>query len=174
MKIITNDRAYIQYADAFNLPSIISLMGITCPPSVTNKCFRKDFVVNGDNRYSFIEFHEKEAIEFFKKIDCIASYELIEKEEEELLELVKNLIKEGQDLINKYNKMDSRKQKKNFHKYQNLYHLKTYKAHSIKELILYKRGVNVYDLPIQEKRTEEEKPKEKVKKNIVNTDHHIV
>ena len=84
MKIITNDKAYIQYSDAFNLATIVSLMNLTCPPSVTSKCFRTDFVVNGDNRYAFIEFTEKDAIEFIKKIDCIVNYdEFINKPEDE-------------------------------------------------------------------------------------------
>ena len=175
MKIITNDKAYIQYSNAFNLATIVSLMNLTCPPSVTSKCFRTDFVVNGDNRYAFIEFTEKDAIEFIKKIDCIVNYdELINKPEDELLEMVKDLIKNAKDVIDKYNGMDAKKQHKNYKKLHSLYHLSMYKAHSLKELILFKKGVNIYDLPVGNPQVEEEKKKEKVKKNMIDVDHHIV
>ena len=175
MKIITEDRVYVQYQDAFNLPTIVSLLGITCPVSVTRKCYQKDFVVTGDNRYAFIEFTEKESIDFFKKIDCIANYnELINKSEEELFKEIDTVLTEAQDIIKKYEKMSSKKQKKNYKKYFNQYHIKQYKAHSIKELLLYKKGVYVSELPNGIKETFDKETQKEIEKKLIKTEHHII
>ena len=175
MKIITDYKVYVQYQDAFNIPTIVSLLDITCPVSVTRKCYQKEFVVTGDNRYAFIEFTEKDAIDFFKKIDCIANYnELINKSEEELLKEIDKVLTEAQNIIKKYEKMDTKKKQRNYKKLQNQYHIKQYKAHSIKELMLYKKGVYIYDLPNGIKEAFEKETQEETKKNLIKTEHHII
>lgn len=175
MKIITEDKVYVQYQDAFNLSTIVSYLGINCPVSVTRKCYQREIVVNGDNRYAFIEFNERDAIDFFKKLDCIANYnELINKSEEEILKEIDKALDEGQKIIKKYEEMDTRRQQKNYTKLHNQYHIKQYKAHSIKELLMYKKGIYNYDLPNGIKETFEKETQKEIKKNLVKTEHHII
>ncbi len=168
MKIITNDAVYVQYCDIFNIIDIVTLMKIECPTSVSRRCFRNDIVVDGDNRYAFMEFKEKDAIAFFKKLDCIIDYSSVfNKSEEELLEMIKVLFDEATALIDKYNKMNTKNQNKNYHKMHSEYHLKSYKAHSIRDYLKYKKGEIKFDIPDNLKLEEiDEKPKEK---NLVKT-----
>lgn len=168
MKIITNDAVYVQYCDVFNIIDIVTLMKIECPNCVSRRCFRNDIVVDGDNRYAFMEFKEKEAINFFKKLDCIIDYSCVfNKSEEELLEMIRVLFEEATALIDKYNKMNTKNQNKNYHKMHSEYHLKSYKAHSIKDYLMYKKGELNFDIPDNLKLEEVvEKPKEK---NLVKT-----
>ena len=175
MKIITEDRAYVQYQDAFNLSTIVSYLNITCPVSVTRKCYQREVVVNGDNRYAFIEFTEKDAIDFFKRLDCIASYnDLINKSEDEILKEIDKVLNESQEIIKKYEKMDTKRQQRNYTKLHNQYHIKQYKAHSMKELLLYKKGIYIYDLPNGIKEAFEKETQKEIKKNLVKTEHHII
>ena len=168
MKIITNDAVYVQYCDIFNLVDIVTLMGVNCPSSVSTRCFRNDIVVDGDNRYAFMEFKEKDAITFFKKIDCIVDYAfLVSKKDEELLEIIRLLFEEGKAIIDKYEKMDRNHQNKNYHKMYAEYRLKSYKVHSIKDYMLYKKGEIVFDIPnnlkIDVPQQEKGKPKNLIK-----------
>lgn len=167
MKIITNDAVYIQYCDIFNLLDIVSLMKINCPQSVSRRCFQNNIVVDGDNRYAFMEFREKDAIIFFKKLDCIVDYSsIVNKNEEELLQQIKELFEEAENMIDKYNKMDRKNQNKNYHKMYKEYRLKSYKVHSIKDYLLYKKGELSFDIPDNlkiEPIEEKEKPKNFIK-----------
>ena len=171
MKIITNDKVYVQYCDIFNLFNIVNLMKINCPKSVSSRCFHKGIVVNGDNRYAFMEFGEKEAISFFKNIDCIVDYaSLINKTEEELLEMIRILFEEGKSLIDKYNNMNSKNQNKNYHNMYKDYHLKSYKAHSIRDFLLYKKGELQFCIPsdIKIEKPIDNQPKKPFIKTIID------
>ena len=66
MKIITENKVYVQYSDIVNLLSIITLANISCPLSVSKRCFAKSIIIDGENKYAFIEFTEPDAIKFFK------------------------------------------------------------------------------------------------------------
>ena len=77
MKIITKDAAYVQFCDVFNFMDITRLMRLDCPKSISMRCFTNQIVVDGDNRYAFMEFKEKDAINFIKKLDCIIDYSFV-------------------------------------------------------------------------------------------------
>lgn len=148
MKIITKDAVYVQYCDIFNLMDINRIMKLTCPTSVSMKCFRNDIVINGDNRYAFMEFREKDAINYFKRIDCIIDYaQVASKQEEELVNMFNNLAKEAKELIDKYNKMDRKNQNKNYNRMHNQYQLVSYKAHSLNNYLAYRKGEVQFDIP---------------------------
>ena len=169
MKIITKDAVYVQYCDIFNLMDITRLMKLECPQSVSLKCFRNDVVVNGDNRYAFMEFKEKDAINYFKKIDCIIDYAVMaSKTEEEIVEMFNNLAKEAKDIIDKYNKMDRDQQIRNYKKMHGQYHLKSYKAHSISDYLAYRKGELQYNIP-ENLKLPEPQPEKPNEKNFIKT-----
>ncbi len=148
MKIITENKVYIQLSDVFNLNPIITTLNLRCPVSVTRKCFSDNIVIDGDNRDCFLEFDDREAISFFKKIDCIVDYcELCSKSEDELMEMIKKLHDEVKVMTNKYNNMSRNNQSKRYQSYQKEYYLKSYKAHSINSFLSYKRGEKELILP---------------------------
>lgn len=169
MKIITKDAAYVQFCDVFNFMDITRLMKLDCPKSISMRCFTNQIVVDGDNRYAFMEFKEKDAINFIKKLDCIIDYSFVAtKTDEELYDLMKKLHEESRNLVEKYEKMNRSQQSKNYSKLYGEYHIKAYKAHSINDYLLYRKGEIKFDIP-ENLRLEEVKNDSPKEKTYVNT-----
>ena len=165
MKIITKDKVYVQYSDIINLLPIISLTKIACPLSVSKKCFAKTIVIDGTNRYAFIDFDEKDAIDFFTKFSYFASYnDLINKSEMDIMNILKNLSDEANQLIEKYNSLNHKRQQRDYKKYYTEYQLKCYKAMSLNDFLLYKKGEIEFDLPSDTPEITKEEEKEIPKK----------
>ncbi len=165
MKIITENKVYVQYSDIVNLLSIITLANISCPLSVSKRCFAKSIIIDGENKYAFIEFTEPEAIKFFKSFPYFASYnELINKSEMEIMKLLEALNDEANKLINKYNSLNRNKQNKEYRKYCREYQLKCYIAMSLNDFLLYKKGEIEFDLPSDAPKIAKEEKKEVPKK----------
>ena len=172
MKIIKENKVYIQLSDVFNLNQIITLLNLKCPISVTRKCFNDNIVIDGDNRDCFLEFTDKEAIIFFKKIDCIVDYyDLRTKNEEELMNMIKKLHQEVTIMTDKYNHMSHNNQNKNYRKYQKDYYLKSYKAHSINSFLAYLKGEK--DLPLPNDIKPLETKKEEKSKTFIKTNTEL-
>lgn len=72
MKIVTNDRAYVQINDLSFLRNHADLVDI--PSSVVEKVFCKPFECTNRNKYQFIEFNQSEEIEFFNDLDYSVNY----------------------------------------------------------------------------------------------------
>ena len=165
MKILTKDKVYVQYSDIVNLLPIVTLLNINCPVSVSRVCFAKNIVIEGTNRYAFLEFTDKEAIDFFKNFPYFASYnELINKDEIEIMNIIKELSAEATKLIEKYNSLNRKKQHKDYKKYYTEYQLKCYKAISLNDFLLYKKGEIKFDLPSDTPEIKKEEKKEVSKK----------
>jgi len=165
MKILTEDKVYVQYSDIINLLPIVSLANISCPLSVSRRCFANTIIIDGNNRYAFLEFSDKDAIDFFKKFSYFASYnELINKDEMEIMNLLKDLSDEANKMINKYNSLNKNKQRKLYKKYYTDYQLLCYKAISLNDFLLYKKGEIEFDLPSDTPEIKKEEKKEVSKK----------
>jgi hypothetical protein len=74
MKIVCNDKVYVQNKDLMKtmIGSIIYKVGI--PYDVISKVFTDSFVVNNDNMDEFVCFEGQDNIDFFNKLAFIVDY----------------------------------------------------------------------------------------------------
>jgi len=111
MKIITNDKAYVQKNDIGYLNST----DLPIPASIFIKVFGGGItIIDNSNRYEFVEFNEKSEVEFFKNIDwMIDYYEVKDLNEEEIISYAENIGKEQQEIARTFNSMSLEDKKKN-------------------------------------------------------------
>ena len=82
----------------------------------------------------------------------------------EIMNILKLLGEEANKLIEKYNSLNRRKQQKEYKKYYTEYQLKCYKAISLNDFLLYKKGEIEFDLPSDTPEIKKEEEKEIPKK----------
>ncbi len=121
MKLFRNNKVYVQMNDVmFAMNHSDSI-----PAVVVNQIFTGIVIVNDDNRMDFVNFDDKVAINYFKDLDFIVDYddykdlsiEELDAKAEIILNKIRNIvdkynslssqkIRENQDLINEYEKLD--------------------------------------------------------------------
>lgn len=150
MKIITENKVYVQKNDI----AYLNRTDMPIPASIFMKVFGQGVVIIDDrNRYEFVEFTEPEEIKFFKKQDWIIDYnEVKDLSETELIELGQNMTKKSNEIVEKYNSMTQKERRKN-REMVVLYELLWYKIHSLKDLLLYKKGKLKMTMPTEVSQT---------------------
>ena len=69
------EKVYVQIDDILTLYKTEQYM----PISIFDKVFSSELTINENNRYDFIEFYDKDEIEFFKAIDWIVDSKKLNK-----------------------------------------------------------------------------------------------
>lgn len=145
MKIITNEKAYVQIND---LAYLMKQLGeVSVPSSIIEKVFCKPFVCDNHNRYKFVEFDEEQEIEFFRKLDYSVDYfELRYLKDSVLVEMGNKVFLEMKSLKKKYDEM-SEEEKKVSEDFIVAYERLEFKLHSIKDILLINQGKLKVKLP---------------------------
>lgn len=148
MKIITNDCAYVQNSDIAELMNALIVTQTECPKSVFETSFSCPFTCNEENQYEFIEFHDKDAIEFFKNANYIIDYSDVKDAKKEVLQNYLNKLETDKNkMIQLYNQMSKEKQSE-YHSSINLRtRLIDHKIKTLKEFELFKNGKLRMELP---------------------------
>ena len=98
MKIIENGKIYVQKNDI----ALLNETDLAIPASIYVKVYGAGIVIiDNSNRFEFVEFTEKEEIEFFKSLDWIVDYNQVKNlSEEEIKELTSSTLKEKNKIVN--------------------------------------------------------------------------
>jgi hypothetical protein len=111
MKLFRNNKVYVQMNDvmfAMNHSNSI-------PAVIINQIFTDVVIVNNDNRMDFVNFDDKSAIDYFKKLDYIVDYdEHKDLSIEELDAKIKVLTDTLDTISTKHNNLSREKRAKNY------------------------------------------------------------
>lgn len=148
MKIITKECAYVQNNDIAELINALIVSKTECPKSVLETSFSVPFTCNEDNQYDFMEFYDKDAIEFFKNLNYIIDYNDVKDANKEVLQNYLNKLETDKNkMIQLYNQMTKQKQAE----YQTSINLRIelieHKINTLKEFELFKNGKLRMELP---------------------------
>ena len=146
MKIFINNKMYVQIKDISFVIHISSKLSEKCPNSILLKYFNR--MKNNDNKYEFIEFDNKEEINFFKKLDFIISYKDYKNLSfDKMNRYIENIGNELNILADKYHDLDEKEQNKRYDRYCTIFEKEYYKMESIRELYKIKIGELIIDFP---------------------------
>ena len=136
MKIITNNKAYVQLNDISYLLRSTDLI----PASIFEKCFSDIFICTDQNRYEFMEFDTKEEIDFFKNLDYSIDYlALKDLTEKEIIQYGISLSEKRNEIAKKYNAMSDRDKEKNLDMVTQC-ELLDFKILSVRDILWFKQG----------------------------------
>jgi len=140
MKIITNDAIYIQKNDIFYLRH--TNLYIPIPSSV-------DYInISDKDRYEFIKYEDEKDIEFLKNLDLIINYdEFKDLSEEEIINLGQSIAQEKNRIANKFNSMPEKFREENIDIVEEKCKLLGFKMYSLRDLLLFKKGMLKMNLP---------------------------
>jgi len=164
MKVFMNNKVYVQKQDLDFLKS--GMEYLKYPSSIFDnmeeKGINEPFYVNDSNKYDFVGFDKECEITFFKNCEWIIDFDsYIEMTNEELVNEISNLFKEGVNYSNSFNELPANIRKEKYSQMIEFMGLLIYKQSSIKQIYKYKNGdIDVIPLP---KKEEEEKKEEKRK-----------
>lgn len=162
MKIITNEKVYVQRNDISTLLHFSN----TLPNEVVNEVFSDVFICTLNNRHEFMEFSNPNTIEYFKKLDYILDYdEVKDLSVEDLNKLYLSVDKEISNLLIEFENLSTEEQEKKYAYYVNIINLKNYKLSSINDYTLYKKGKLKIKMPAATKMSisKEEKTKKRIR-----------
>lgn len=141
MKIIANNKIYVQYIDIANLMQMIEGTNIKVPSKVINLVFRDIFICDDSNKYDLMEFEDKEAIDFFKNLDYIINYdEVKDLSFDEYMNMVKETYDKEVSLNEKFQSMSEKEQEENMEKIIKEFSLLEYKMESYKHILWFIEG----------------------------------
>lgn len=140
MKIITEDRAYVQNNDIVNL----SKTDERIPESIVSSIF---YDIDDTNRYEFVCFENPLEIEFFSNLEWLIDYnEIKDLSESQICSLWKKNIEDHKKCSTKYEKMDDETKKR----YIDLVFLckkLQFKAEGLEDVLYIKKGKLNINLP---------------------------
>ena len=150
MKIMVNDKLYVQVKDISFIIHVFPFISSICPKKILTRCLNKVFICNDNNKYSFMEFSDIEEINFFKNLNFIVDYDTYKDLTfKEIIRNVENIGNSLNDVVDRYNELDEKKQEQNKKKFTYLFETKYYKMNSIREIYKIKSGELKIDLPIE-------------------------
>jgi hypothetical protein len=151
MKIMVNDKLYVQVKDISFIIHVFPFISSICPKKVLTKFFDKVLICNDNNKYTFMEFSDIEEINFFKNLNFIVDYDTYKDLTfKEIIRNVENIGNSLNDIVDRYNELDEVKQEENKKKFTYLFETKYYKMNSIREIYKIKSGELKIDLPIED------------------------
>ena len=147
MKIVLEDKVYVQLNDIMYL--IHNLDGVAIPAGLLEIVFKngEPFCCTDDNRYDFIEFRDKQSIEFFKGFDYSVDYLFFkDMSVEEVIDIGKSLSDERNNLAKKFNEMSNEDKEKNISIISEC-ELLDFKLESLRDIVWMKKGYLKIKLP---------------------------
>lgn len=148
MKIILNNKVYVQRDDLTNLMYFLSTLSIPCPASIFDKLYGPIFVCDGSTRYEFLEFKGSESVEFFKNLDYVVDYDdLRKKSDNELIEYAKNVEEEVETIINDFNNKPEDIRRNEYERTEAVINSKKLKLYGIRDFMMFRKGDIIFDLP---------------------------
>ena len=154
MKILMNDRIFVQIKDIAFLIHVFPYISQDCPKQLLKKCFSKVLICNEENKYNFIEFNDIEEIEFLDSLNFIVNYYDYESLDfKEIIRNIENIGNELNNIVDKYQDLDKKTQEKQYDKFTYLFELKYYRMNSIREIYKIKAGELKVDLPVIEEKS---------------------
>lgn len=150
MKIILEDKVYVQKMDLIYLMNYIDRKNIKIPQIVLDVSFRKIFVDNEENKYTFYGFLDSEVIEFFKNQTWCVDYDEINIfSNDEIRSMNQQLIDERKKLIKKY--LENKDEKKVYSSYidylkrtcRELYYINV----SMRDILFLRLGLLKFSMP---------------------------
>ena len=158
MKIVLKDKVYVQINDLG--PMMNFMEGKAIPACVINQVYGKFFICCDENRYEFMAFDQKEAIEFFASLDYSVDYmEVKDMSDEELMDYGVSIAGEKNAIAKKFNAMSKKDKEANQHLIPECEKLE-FKMLSVRDILWMRQGHIKIELPY-EARKEEEKIEEK-------------
>ena len=158
MKIVLKDKVYVQINDLGPLMNFME--GKSIPGCVINQVFGKFFICCDDNRYDFMAFDQKEAIEFFASLDYMVDYmEIKDMTEEEMIEYGVSIGEQRNEIAKKFNAMSKEEKEANQHLVKE-HEMLDFKMYSVRDIVWMRQGHIKMELPY-EVRKEEAKIAEK-------------
>ena len=108
--------------------------------SIFMKLFSNGIVIIDDiNRYEFVKFEALEEIEIFKGIDWMIDYnEVKDLKEEETIALGQNIVKNKNNIVQRFNFMTQRERKKNMNMVSQC-NLLNFKMYSLRDILWLKQ-----------------------------------
>lgn len=150
MKIILEDKVYVQKMDLIYLMNYIDRKNIKIPQIVLDVSFRKIFVDNEENKYMFYGFLDNEVIEFFKNQTWCVDYDEINIfSNDEIRSMNQQLIDERKKIIKKY--LENKDEKKVYSIYidylkrtfRELYYINV----SMRDILFLRLGLLKFSMP---------------------------
>ncbi len=153
MKIIRKNKIYIQLSDINFMVKVLPYISFKCPKKLLEECFKKVNSIDKVNKYNFIEFDDKEIIEYFKKISFIVNYDEYKNMKYiEIQKCIENIGNELENISDKYNGFSELEKVLNYKKITVLCKMKYHKLNSIRDIYKFKNNEIIFDLPIKEKK----------------------
>ena len=160
MKIITEDKAYVQLNDL----QYLMRSNKAIPSSIIESVFGEVFIVTDNNRYEFKEFTKKEEIEFFANLDYSVDYaKLASMSEEEIMAYGMSIAEEKNKFAEKFNAMSEEERKEKYEEAADYAELLDFKMLSVRDILWFKQGHLKMKLPKGLKFSSEEDSKQEKK-----------
>lgn len=135
------------YAQMNDIMFIMHETDIAMPAAIIAKVFKNVVTVNDSNRFDFVEFYDKEVVEFFKQLDWIIDYSVyIKMSDEEIAAEANKVAAEDREIVEKYNSMNEEDRKNNSNLIQE-HELKSYKVQFLSQIYGLKHEVIEMPLP---------------------------
>lgn len=148
MKIIKDDKVYVQNIDLTFLLDAVSCFNISVPNDVMSKIYVPMFICDGSNQYEFKMFEGKDSVEFFKKLDYIVDYdELKNLSDDEIMSYGEKVCEERNSKAHKYNNLPQRENDEVFRKLHTEIILLEHKLSSVRDMLWFKEGHIKMTLP---------------------------
>ncbi len=171
MKIFKDGKVYVQKNDMV----YVNHSDMAIPASIFMKLFGNGIVIiDNSNRYEFVEFSEPSEVEFFKGIDWIVDFEDIKDlSEEEIVSLGQQVAEEKNEKAKAFNSLSEEERKAHYEATVQQMEQYDFKMHTLRDVIMYKRGELSFELPagvecLMTKQPEENKGVKAFVKRILN------
>lgn len=151
MKIITNNKIYVQKKDLAHLLEIVALTNIMCPNSIMNNIFNPTLIMNRDEELDFVMYEGDEIISFFKELDYIVDYnEIKDLSDIGIVNYVQTLCDSLNPMVEEYNLMLSGQNYKKREELEAFFRINDLKINDIRNYLMYKHGNLNMNIPIEE------------------------
>ncbi len=150
MKIVRDNKLYVQNKDLARLMMASVVYGVGLPSEVVNKVFGDIFVVNEENEKKYIDFEEKESIDFFDKLPYIVDYDKIKEMTEEGIQfLLRCIIEEINEICDEFNSLSDESKNKKYYETITKVQLLEHKFYDVRNILWEKQGHIKNSMPEQ-------------------------
>lgn len=149
MKIIRENKVYVQNIDIAHLLPAVSTLGINCPGEIFAQLFGEGFFIcTPDNQHEFKEYKGKEVVEFFKGLDYIVDYDTVKDlSEDEIMTMGEEICTERNRIARKYNNLSEEEAEKMCERVHAGIAIADFKLEGIRDFLWFKQGHIKVTLP---------------------------